>query len=97
MERQDLLKAFAEWQEQDKSERSILIIASEKLKDEDAYVSSQGLAGTGENIIAMFKHALKNDKTLAVLMHKAVSELRFEQVLEKCVKDNINETSEEEK
>lgn len=95
MERQDLLKAFAEWQEQDKKERSMLVIASEKHTEENTYVSSQGLAGTGENIVAMLKNALKNDKTLAVLMHKAVTELRFESILEKCVKDSVNETEEE--
>lgn len=95
MERQEILQELAKWQEQDKDNRAILVIASERVEKEGRYVSSQGLAGMPTNIIQMLKNAMKNDKGFMAFMKGAVSELALEAVLSK-LSDNGNEKSEEE-
>lgn len=95
MERQEIVQELAKWQEQDKDNRAILIIASERVEKEGRYVSSQGLAGMPTNIIPMLKNAMKNDKGFMTFMRGAVGELSLEAVLSE-LSDNDNETSEEE-
>ena len=94
MERQELLKAFEQWQEEDKAQRSILIIANEVIDEENIAQSSQGMAGIAGNIVTMLKNALKNDKTLAIFLNKAVQELNFEKRLEE-ISFNTEQTEEE--
>lgn len=94
MNRQELLKAFEQWQEEDKAHRSILIIANEVIDEANVAHSSQGMAGRAGNIVTMLKNALKNDKTLALFLNKAVQELNFEKRLED-MEFNIEQTEEE--
>lgn len=103
MERQEILQAIAKWQEADEDNRAILCIAVERNKAEREYHSSQGLAGTGENIIVMIKNALKNDKSLAHLIKEAVKELSIETAIKRLFlnaddkdNDNNNKNKEEE-
>lgn len=83
MERVEILHQLVKWQEKDKKNRAILIIASERKEAEGHTECSQGLSGASNNIILMLKNALKNDKMLANFLKVAIEELTIESMFEK--------------
>lgn len=102
MERKDLIEALAEWQEADNDKRAIIVLTTELTeigKTHKQYSLSAGLAGSGENIVAMLKEAFRNTPDLPKLINRAVKELTLESMLRKCGKaaiEVINEIKEEE-
>lgn len=64
MKRVEIMNELAKWQEENKDDRAVLIIASERKEALGYYESSQGLSGMNRHIIDMLKNALNNDKQL---------------------------------
>lgn len=98
MEKTELVKAVAAWQEQDKENRTVFCVMTEKTgedKVKSTYSNSAIIAGQGENLVAMFKQLFRNDKDLVKLMKKTFEELSFEQFLKECMKE-INDIKKEE-
>lgn len=83
MEREEILKEFVKWQAQDRKNRVILIVASERVESEGCFKSSQSLVGSSINIIQALKNAIENDIGLAIYLRSAIAELVMEQALEK--------------
>lgn len=102
MERTEIIKAACEWQEADDDKREVIILTTELTGQDEThkqYSLSAGLAGSGENIVAMLKGAFKDSPDLAKLVHRAVKELSAEKAIKNLCKvaaEVINETKEEE-
>lgn len=64
MDREELLNAASEWSRQDRENRSIVVILREYDGKEEAYISSRGVVGMPNNIIASLINALNNDSDL---------------------------------
>lgn len=81
MERKELIENLAKWQEADKDKRAIIVLTTE-LTGTDVthkqYSLSAGLAGSGENIVAMLKGAFRDNPVLPKLINRAVKELTLE-------------------
>lgn len=102
MERKELIENLAKWQEADNDKRAIIVLTTE-LTGTDVthkqYSLSAGLAGSGENIVAMLKGAFRDNPDLPKLINRAVKELTLESMLRKVGKaaiEVINEIKEEE-
>ena len=92
MERKEFIENLARWQEADKDKRAIIVLTTELTGTDEThkqYSLSAGLAGSGENIVAMLKGALRNNPDLPKLINRAVKELTLESILRKVDKAAI--------
>ena len=102
MERKQLIEDLSKWQEEDRSKRAVIVLTTELIdsdKTHTQYSLSAGMAGNGENLVAMLKHAFENSHDLVNLIRRACKELALESIMKKACKvadEVINEIIEEE-
>lgn len=102
MERTNLIESLAKWQEADGDKRAVIVLTTELTgmnETHKQYSLSAGIAGSGENIVAMLKGAFRDNPDLPKLIRRATKELAVESMMKNICKEAaevINEIKKEE-
>lgn len=85
-----IIESLADWQQEDKSNRSIIVIVDEVTKSNGNEVTSDGCifaGGMGKNLTRSLAYAITNkykDNSFRELLKRATSYIMFDRLVDDC-------------